>query len=285
MNDDVDSGNLAKVRRYYDRTESRLGYNYILGGTKHFGWYDGRLSMWSFRRALERMEDELARRLGLPSGAKVLDAGCGTGAVARALASRAGLHVTGMDILDWNLRMARERAAAAGLQDRTEFHLGDYHKLPFPDESFDGVYTMETLVHAADPTAVLKEFHRVLRPGGRLVHFEYAHPPQNAMRASSWIALQDVCRLAAMPAWLEFEDGVLDELVKAAGFTGVTTEDVTRRMMPMVRAFYIMGVFPYFVGRAIGKVEKTVNAMSGVEMFQHQDAWSYNITVATKPEA
>jgi len=56
-------------------------------------------------------------------------------------------------------------------------------------------------------------------------------------------------------------------------------------MLPMLRAFYLIGRFPYFVGRTIGKVEKTVNAMSGVEMYKHKAAWSYNITVAKKPES
>ncbi|MEV6343799.1 methyltransferase domain-containing protein [Actinoplanes sp. NPDC051851] len=261
-----------------------MGYTYLLGGTKHFGWYEPGTSMWSFGTAMKRMEDELAARLALPAGARVLDAGCGTGAVACALAARAGLTVTGMDILDWNLETARKRAATGGVSDRTDFHLGDYHTLPFPDESFDGVYTMETLVHAADPATVLKEFNRVLRPGGRLVHFEYSHLPRNAMGEPAWAALEEVCRLAAMPAWMEFEDGVLDDLVSASGFAGVTTEDVTERMTPMVHAFYVLGVLPYFVGRMIGKVEKTVNAMSGVEMYRHRAAWSYTITTATKPE-
>ena len=284
MSGSADPTNLARVRRYYDCSESRLGYTYLLGGTKHFGWYEPGVSMWSFGAAMRRMEDELAKRLALQPDSLVLDAGCGTGAVARALAQRSRLRVIGIDILDWNLQIARKRSEAARLTDRVKFQLGDYHKLEFPNDSFDGAYTMETLVHAADSTAVLGEFFRVLRPGGRLVLFEYAHPPKGAVPRDAWDALERVCDLAAMPAWLEFEDGVVDDRLEKAGFAEVSTENVTPRMLPMLHAFYLMGRFPYFVGRTIGKVEKTVNSMSGVEMYKHQAAWSYNITFATKPK-
>jgi ubiquinone/menaquinone biosynthesis C-methylase UbiE len=275
--------NRRRVERYYDRTESRLGYSFLLSGSKHYGWYDSGDSMWGFRAAMARMEDELAKRLSLPSGARVLDAGCGTGAVARALAKRHGFRVDGIDILDWNLQEAERKATALGLDGLLSFKLGDYHNLDFPGDHFDGAYTMETLVHAADSDQVLDEFLRVLKPGGHLVLFEYSHVGRNAMPSEAWEALVKVCDLAAMPAWLEFEDGVLDRKLASAGFEQVKTEDVTEKMMPMLKAFNTLGVFPYWLGRRIDKVEKTVNAMSGVEMYRHRGAWKYNITVARKP--
>jgi ubiquinone/menaquinone biosynthesis C-methylase UbiE len=270
------------VRRYYDRTESRWGYEYILGGTKHYGWYDDGDPAWPFGRALSKMEDQLAARLRLPAGSTVLDAGCGTGAVARALARRHGLDLTGIDILDWNIERATYRAMKEGLSNRTQFFIGDYHKLDFPDEAFDGVFTMETLVHAVDPDRVLSEFFRVLRPGGRIVHFEYSHNPKEAVSDEAWAAFEKVCELAVMPAWLEFGPGVLDKKLDKAGFRDIKTADITAHMLPMLKVFYRLGRFPYYVGRRIGKVEKTVNAMSGVEMYKHRSVWRYNITEASR---
>lgn len=69
------SGNLQEVWRYYDRTESRTGYKVLLGGTKHFGWYEEGESKWRFNDSMRRMEDELATRLDLEQDAVVLDAG------------------------------------------------------------------------------------------------------------------------------------------------------------------------------------------------------------------
>ena len=278
------NSNLQSVWRYYDHTESRVGYKYLLGGTKHFGWYAPGDRAWRFQRALRRMEDELTQRLQVSEGARVLDAGCGVGDVARTVAARCGISVVGIDVLEYNLKEARKRSSSAGLDQVTSFQLGDYHVLDFPDRTFDAVYTMETLVHAADPSKVLSEFRRVLKPGGRLVMFEYSHAPAEAMTADARGALERVCDLGAMPTWLMLEYGRMEQLLGAEGFKDVCAEDVTDRMLPMLRAFSVLGRFPYLMGRVLGKVPKVVNAMSGVEWYRHRSVWRYNIYTATSSD-
>jgi sterol 24-C-methyltransferase len=271
------NSNLASVWKYYNHTESRIGYKYLLGGTRHFGWYSPGDPACRFPSALRRMESELGRRLARHEGARVLDAGCGAGDVARTLAREFGLSVVGIDVLGYNVDEARKRSRAAGLTEKTTFLLGDYHFLDFPDATFDAVYTMETLVHAADASKALAEFHRVLKPGGRLVIFEYSHAPMESMTDRARRALSRVCDLGAMPTWLLLESGRMEELLKAEGFLDVRSEDVTDHMLPMLRVFSILGRFPYLTGRVLGKVPKVVNAMSGVEWYRHRDVWRYNI--------
>lgn len=275
--------NLSRVLRYYDRTESRLGYRYILHGTKHYGWYEPGQSMWDFTAAMRQMEEQLGKRLALPAPSEVLDAGCGVGDVARTMASKYDLKITGIDILDFNLAEAKKRSAQAGLSDHTRFLKGDYHNLEFPDESFHGVYTMETFVHASDPERALSEFIRVLRPGGRLVMFEYSRTPEAELSAVASRAFREVCELAAMPTWYRMNHGDLEKLIARTGFVVDSVEDITDRMLPMLRAFSIMGRFPYWVGRVSRRTAKVVNALSGVEMYRHRGAWRYNIYTATKP--
>lgn len=282
MTDPFQHVNLRKVHRYYDRSESRIGYRFLLGGTKHFGFYEPGLSMWRFSRAMRTSEDRLAAELSLPAGSCVLDAGCGVGNVARALAVRHGLDVTGIDVLEFNLAEARRRSQAAKLDARTRFEVGDYHQLGFADSSFHGLYTMETFVHSADPKSALAEFHRVLKPGGRLVMFEYSRTPEAELSQVSNAALQRVCDEAAMPAWLQLNHGTLDTMLGDHGFTVEHSLDVTEQMMPMLTAFRLLGAFPYWVGRITGLEEKVVNAMSACEMYAHREAWRYNIHVAVK---
>lgn len=77
----------SSPQSYYDTLESRIGYKLFLGGTRHFGYYDpGTIWPFPLTPALRRMEDYLYTSLDLPEGAKVLDAGCGVGHVARHLA-------------------------------------------------------------------------------------------------------------------------------------------------------------------------------------------------------
>ena len=85
----------------------------------------------------------------IPAGAKVLDLGCGTGVLTKALASR-GYDTTGVDI---------SRALWEG----------DVFALPFPDASFDGIVTRWVIPHFRDWPLIVKEAARVLRPGGTLV--------------------------------------------------------------------------------------------------------------------
>lgn len=273
---------IENVRRYYHKSESRIGYMVLLGGTKHFGYYRPGDNPLAMRAALRRMEEELAGRLDLPAGARVLDAGCGMGDTANGLAQRHGLRVTGIDILDFNLRTARTRAVRSGVQGLTSFVEMDYSDLGFGDGEFDGVYTLETLVHAADAEQVLREFYRVIKPGGRLVLFEYSHVPDRMMSRRARRVIGQINDWAAMPSLERFEHGVLESMVEKAGFTDVTSEDVATRIAPMLRIFAIAGLLPYALCTLVGKKRKATNAMSGVELHRYRHYFRYNLIVARR---
>lgn len=274
-----------RVAAYYRTTESRVGYRLLLRGARHFGYYEPGQSRWSFTAAVRQMEDQLAARLDLPAGSTVMDAGCGTGAVACRLAAVYGLRVHGVDLLDGNVADARRRAAARGVDHLTDFTLGDYSRERLESGSVDGVYTMETLVHVGDVESALSAFHQALRPGGRLVLFEYAHVPYAQMPSEAAVAFRRVNDLAAMPAFDRFEHGVLQRLLAAAGFADVTVEDLTDRMVPMLSAFRALARVPYALGRALRADHHLVNAMAAVEFWRHRGLWSYHVYSARKPGA
>ncbi len=109
-----------------------------------------------------KIYDAVIRRvtaLGLPQGAKVLDAPCGDGEVSILLAT-AGLEVSGIDIVD---ELTGEARAILG--DR--FRVADLTaKLSWPDASFDLVVSIEGIEHLENAFAFVREMHRVCRPGG-----------------------------------------------------------------------------------------------------------------------
>jgi SAM-dependent methyltransferase len=101
-------------------------------------------------------------RLGPAS--RVLDIGCGTGAVAQEILSTSdGIRLTGVDIDLGSLRFARRRSALLPLA------AGDAHALPFGDGSFDAVFFHFVLLWLREPARALAEAARVTRPGGYVI--------------------------------------------------------------------------------------------------------------------
>ena len=106
---------------------------------------------------------EVLAAMPVEAGDFVLDLGCGSGYAARAL--RETRNADRAYGLDGSPEMARN--ARSYTTDReVGFLVGDFHALPYVDDSIDHVFSMEAFYYAADPGAVLNDLHRVIRPGG-----------------------------------------------------------------------------------------------------------------------
>ena len=93
-----------------------------------------------------------------------MDIACGTGNAAL-LAAEAGASVVGLDQASRLIELARERAAAEGLE--VSFVVGDAEQIDFPEESFDVAFSVFGVIFAPNPERAFAEIIRVLRPGGR----------------------------------------------------------------------------------------------------------------------
>jgi SAM-dependent methyltransferase len=180
------------------------------GGTAHRAEYDETAirfleGLWGDGFLSPGGADEVDRVLeGIDlQGATVLDIGCGSGGAALHLIRAHGAaHVTGFDVEGPVIEQARARAAREGLADRAAFVRGEPGPLPFPDESFDGVFSKDALLHVPDKDAIFAEIARVLRPGGWFAASDWmtGHdgPPSEAMRA--YIAAEGLSFSMASPA-------------------------------------------------------------------------------------
>ncbi|KAL8997847.1 MAG: hypothetical protein Q9188_006226 [Gyalolechia gomerana] len=280
----------TSVYEYYSSWESRIGYKLVLGGTRHFGYYKPG-TKWPFplNAALIRMEDHLFNFLDLPAGSKVLDAGCGICAVATYLARR-GLRVQGVDVTEFHVHWAKQNIRDQGLQDKVTAEVADYHYLDgIPDNSLDGVYTIETFVHAKDPKQVLQEFFRVLKPGGSLALYEYWYvayselpldTPQHLIEST-----KRVSKHAAMPTRERLTKGVLQGWVKEQGFMDVEEAELSENIMPMARLFFVLGYIPYLIICLFGLQAWFVNTEGGVQGYRglRRKVWGYHAVRAKKP--
>lgn len=280
-----------KVIDYFSNLESRWGYTLLLKGTKHFGYYPEGKENLTMAQAQRLMEDKLAEKLNLSPNSLVLDAGCGEGNVAIYLAQKYRLKIKGVDILDSAIRKAKEKAEKLDLQNRVTFYLMDYSKLDFKSSMFDGLYVMETLVHAVDYKRVLKELYKVLKPKGKLVLFEYSMAPKkylNMLTPQQQKVADMIIWESGMHSLPHFTHGRFPQILKEAGFKSIDVEDITPRIMPMLKRFYQIAFIPYFFIKLLGLQRKFINTTFAVEMYKYllsnRDNYlaKYNIVTATK---
>jgi SAM-dependent methyltransferase len=114
-------------------------------------------------------QDRLIARLSLSQTARVLDVACGSGGPSLRLVRATGCDIVGIDIHEQGIANATEAAAREGLAERARFERCDAsERLPFPDETFDAVVCIDAINHLPDRPRVVKEWRRVLKPGGRI---------------------------------------------------------------------------------------------------------------------
>src|SRR5436190_21829704 len=115
-------------------------------------------------------------------GKDVLEIGCGTGVHARLLAE-AGARLSAVDLTPTAVELTRRRLELHGLE--ADVREADAESLPFPDESFDFVWSLGVIHHSQDTRRVVEELARVLRPGGRLGLMVY-----NRSSITYWVQYQ-----------------------------------------------------------------------------------------------
>lgn len=103
-------------------------------------------------------------------GKRLLEIGCGLGTDLLQFA-HAGAIVTGVDLSPASIELVRKRFALEGIPVNAQ--VADAEHLPFPDASFDVVYSFGVLHHTPNTQKSIDEVHRVLRPGGRIIIMLY----------------------------------------------------------------------------------------------------------------
>lgn len=130
---------------------------------------EGRLATWYAATTAKSMRDfqELAQRIAreTPAGASVLEVAPGPGYFCIELAKLNPYRITGVDLSQDMVKIARGKAEKAGVS--VDFQQGNSSNLPFPAGSFDIVVCRAAFKNFAQPVRALQEMYRVLKPGGR----------------------------------------------------------------------------------------------------------------------
>lgn len=115
---------------------------------------------------------ELIALADFTSTMHILDVGCGIGGSTRRLSDETGCRVTGIDLSEAYIDTAERLTQLLNMQDKVKFHAASALELPFDDNTFDGVWSLQMNMNVEDKLLWLKETLRVLKPGGRAILYE-----------------------------------------------------------------------------------------------------------------
>ena len=188
------------------------------------------------------------KSLNVITSDKVLDVATGTGDVAFAIKRNYKCYVTGLDLSINMLEKAKQKSKKYNISD-IDFIEGDAENLPFDDNSFDKVVISYGLRNLGNFEKGLSEFHRVLKPNGRLGILEFLHPRSTVSaklfkfyfnnilpRVASLFSNSKAYRYLPESVQNFLSSDELELLLKDVGFTGVKSSNMTFGITTMINA-------------------------------------------------
>jgi SAM-dependent methyltransferase len=170
--------------------------------------------------------------LKLSSGKKVLEIATGSGGPALFMVKETGCFLTGLELNENGVTNSVKLVKENGLSKQMNFLQGDASEpLPFEDETFDAVISIDSINHFKNRNNVIKEFKRVLKPGGILL---YTDP----IVITGIISNEEIAERSSIGFFLFVPSGENERLLNAVGFKEIRTEDVTDNMASVSLKWY-----------------------------------------------
>jgi len=171
--------------------------------------------------------------LELDAGDYLLDVACGSGGPTLRMARIARCRACGIDLHEDAVRTAQKQAEAAGLSGQVTFQRADAARtLPFPDAQFDALLCVDAVNHLLDRAKTLRDWRRVLKPGGRLVF-------TNPVVVTGPVTHEEIAVRSSVGMFLFVPPGLDERLLGEAGFARIEAKDRTENMARIARAWRV----------------------------------------------
>jgi cyclopropane fatty-acyl-phospholipid synthase-like methyltransferase len=235
-----------EIEKFYD--EATVDYKYWSPAfNMHYGYLKNPFSFFNREGMLEEMNEQILKRLNIKSeNVRLIDMGCGVGATSRHMAKRhTKANLFGVNLVQSHIQIGKHLNRKAKLSNQIKMLYADYHHVPLPKSTADGVFAVESMCHSPNKEEFLQEVHRLLNRGGRFVvsdcFLRSNGPIKNPI--SRW-------------AYDKFKKNWHVELIQIAdlkkhleenGFKDVKCENIRWRVAPSVMHSPWV-VFKYFMG-------------------------------------
>jgi tocopherol O-methyltransferase len=221
------------IAQFYD--SSSLLWEQVWGEHMHHGYY-GRAGNHRLNRRQAQIDliEELLHFAQIDSADTLLDVGCGIGGSTLYLAQKFNARATGITLSPIQAARATERAEEVKLEGKVKFQVADAINLPFADDSFDLVWSLESGEHMADKTQFLRECHRVLKPGGTYILATWCHRPTHSLAgeltADERGHLAEIYRVYHLPYVISLPE--YEAIARHCGFKNIIADDWSTAVAP-----------------------------------------------------
>eukprot|EP00814_Leptocylindrus_danicus_P001693 CAMPEP_0116040034 /NCGR_PEP_ID=MMETSP0321-20121206/24055_1 /TAXON_ID=163516 /ORGANISM="Leptocylindrus danicus var. danicus, Strain B650" /LENGTH=305 /DNA_ID=CAMNT_0003519645 /DNA_START=1 /DNA_END=918 /DNA_ORIENTATION=+ len=226
------------IAGFYDRS-SKL-WEDVWGEHMHHGYYIPE-DRTDHQQAQVDLIDEVLKWSGADEGKKperVVDVGCGIGGSSRHIARKYGCTAKGITLSPYQANRGNELAAEQGLAEKTSFQVADALDMPFEDNSFDLVWSLESGEHMPDKKQFVNEVMRVVEPGGRVIIVTWVHrdlaPEETSLTKKELKLLSKINRSYYLPPWCSTDDYI--KLLEDAGAENIKREDWSYIIAPFWKA-------------------------------------------------
>lgn len=220
-----------QIQQFYDASSSL--WEEIWGEHMHHGYYGADGTQRKDRRQAQiDLIEELLKWSGVQQAENILDVGCGIGGSSLYLAGKFNARATGITLSPVQAARATERASEFGLSSRTHFQVADAQAMPFADNSFDLVWSLESGEHMPDKTKFMQECYRVLKPGGTLIMVTWCHRgiENSPLTADEEKHLAEIYRVYCLPYVISLPQ--YEAIAHQLGLQNIRTADWSKAVAP-----------------------------------------------------
>lgn len=218
-----------QIQQFYDASSGL--WEQVWGEHMHHGYYgaDGKTQK-ERRQAQIDLIEELLTWAGITKAEKILDVGCGIGGSSLYLAEKFGAEATGITLSPVQANRAKERSRVAQIS--ANFQVADALNMPFEDNSFDLVWSLESGEHMPDKQKFLAECYRVLKPGGTFIMATWCHRPtdQVPLTIDDRKRLAEIYRVYCLPYVISLPE--YTAIAQEIGLQDIQTADWSTAVAP-----------------------------------------------------